>query len=379
MRSPSIISSVIEEQPLSGAFYPLRIAGIVPQTRDAVAVTFDVPPEHNDRFRFAPGQYLTLRAEVDGEDVRRSYSICSGAHEGKLRVAIKRVADGLFSSWAHDALVVGATVAVAPPEGRFTVPLAPELERHYLGIVAGSGITPLLSIMKTTLALEPRSRFTLVYGNRATSSMMFRDELQDLKDAYLERLSLTFVMSREGQDIDLFSGRIDRAKCDALFASSWIDPKSVDVAFVCGPEGMSQAVRESLLAQEMPAGDIKVELFVAAGTSARSARLRPPEERSEEIAATVVIDGRERTFGITKGNETVLDAGLRAGIELPYSCKGGVCATCRAVLVSGEVDMDRNFALEDYEVRRGFILTCQSYPVSDELRVDYDRAAHALG
>ncbi|MDQ2907878.1 MAG: phenylacetate-CoA oxygenase/reductase subunit PaaK [Candidatus Eremiobacteraeota bacterium] len=350
----------------------------MPQTRDAVAVTFDVPKELRERFRFAHGQYVTLRADVDGEDVRRSYSICSGANEGTLRVAIKRVADGLFSSWAHDALVPGAAIAVAPPEGRFTLALAPELTRHYLGIAAGSGITPLLSIIKTTLALEPHSRFTLVYGNRATSNMMFRDELQDLKDTYLERLSLTFVMSREGQDIDLFSGRIDRAKCDALFAA-WIDLATVDVAFVCGPETMSQAVRESLLAHGMPPDGIKVELFVAAGTSARAARARPSEERSEEIAATVVLDGRERTFGIAKGNETVLDAGLRAGVELPYSCKGGVCATCRAVLVSGEVDMDRNFALEDYEVRRGFILTCQSYPVSNAVRVDYDRAAHALG
>lgn len=378
MRSPSTISSVIEERPVTGAFYPLRVAEIVPQTREAVAVTFDVPAELRERFRFAHGQYVTLRAEVDGEDVRRSYSICSGAHEERLRVAIKRVAGGMFSSWAHQALFPGATIAVAPPEGRFTVALAPELHRHYLGIAAGSGITPILSIIRTTLALEPHSRFTLVYGNRASSSMMFRDELQDLKDTYLERLSLAFVMSREGQDVELFSGRIDRAKSDALFAS-WIDLATVDVAFICGPEAMSRDVRESLLAHGMPPQNVKTELFLAAGTSARAPRLRPPEERSEEIAATVVIDGRERRFGITKGTETVLDAGLRAGIELPYSCKGGVCATCRAVLVSGEVDMDRNFALEDYEVRRGFILTCQSYPVTDEVRVDYDRAAHSLG
>ncbi len=378
MRSRSTISSVIEDRPLAGAFYPLRVAEIVPQTREAVAVTFEVPPELRERFRFLHGQYVTLRAEVDGEDVRRSYSICSGAHEDRLRVAIKRVAGGMFSSWAHQALVPGATIAVAPPEGRFTVALAPERDRHYLGIAAGSGITPVLSILRTTLALEPHSRFTLVYGNRASSSMMFRDELQDLKDTYLERLSLAFVMSREGQDIDLFSGRIDRAKCDALFAS-WIDLSTVDVAFICGPEAMSHAVRDSLLAHGMPPASVKTELFLAAGTTPRVARVRPPEERSEEVAATVVIDGRERRFGIAKGSETVLDAGLRAGIELPYSCKGGVCATCRAVLVSGEVDMDRNFALEDYEVRRGFILTCQSYPVTDAVRVDYDRAAHALG
>ena len=361
---------------MSERFFALRVADVVPQTREAVAVTFDVPPELRERFRFTQGQYVTLRADVDGEEVRRSYSICSAAGNGPLRVGIKRVYDGRFSSWAHRALVPGAAVDVAPPEGRFFVPLDPARGRHYLGLAAGSGITPLLSIIGTTLATEPHSRFTLVYGNRATSSVMFRDELLDLKDRYLERLALVFVMSRETADIDLFSGRIDRAKCDALF-DAWIDPSTVDAAFICGPEAMSLDVREALVARGMASGDVKVELFAASG--ARTPRPVPAfAEVSDEVAATVVIDGRERSFSIARGAETVLEAGLRAGIELPYSCKGGVCATCRAVLVSGEVDMNRNFALEDYEVRRGFILMCQSVPATDAVRIDVDRAAHAL-
>ena len=339
-------------------------------------MTFDVPVELRERFRFTQGQYLTLRAQIDDEKVRRSYSICSGVADGTLRVAIKRVHDGRFSAWAHGALTVGATVDVAPPEGRFFVPLDPERRRNYLGFAAGSGITPLLSIIKTTLAAEPHSRFTLVYGNRATSSVMFRDELLDLKDRYLERLSLVFVMSRESADIDLFSGRIDRAKCEALFAA-WIDLSVVDAAFVCGPEAMSLAVREALVAGGVDSSQVKVELFAASG--ARVPRPVPARsEASDEVAATVIIDGRERRFSIAKDSETVLEAGLRAGIELPYSCRGGVCATCRAVLVEGEVDMDRNFALEDYEVRRGFILMCQSHPATDSVRIDVDRAAHAL-
>ncbi len=363
-------------------FYPLRVASVERETRDALSVTFDVPDDLRERFQFAHGQYVTLRGELDGEDVRRSYSICSAPYENQLRVAIKRVPDGRFSTWAHAALVAGATIAVAPPDGRFTSTLDPMRRgARYLAFAAGSGITPILSIIKATLATEPESSFTLVYGNRASSTVMFREELQNLKDRYLGRLALVFVMSREPQDVDLFSGRIDREKIDALFAN-WIDPEGIEAAFVCGPESMIRAVREALVARGIEASRVKAELFVAAGTTAR--RPRPAAVATvgaseDTVAARVVMDGRSYAFTIAKSDETVLDAGLRNGIEMPYSCKGGVCATCRAVLVEGEVDMDVNFALEDYEVRRGFILTCQSYPVSDKIVVDIDRAAHALG
>ncbi len=329
-----------------------------------------MPPDLRDRFRFSHGQYLTLRTEADGEELRRSYSICSGAHDGDLRVAIKRVAGGRFSTWAHEALVPGARIEVAPPDGRFGSALSAENAHHYLGFAAGSGITPLLSIVKTTLAAEPRSRFTLVYANRASSTVMFREELQDLKDRYLGRLALLFVMSREPQDVELFSGRIDRAKCDALL-ETWIDAGTVATAFVCGPEEMTHAVRASLAAHGIPAERIRTELFAASAPSARPF-VPAADGESGTCEAYAVLDGQRRSFTIEKGKETVLDAGLRQGLDLPYSCKGGVCSTCRVKLVEGEVDMDVHYALEDYEIARGFVLMCQSYPVTDRIGLDVD-------
>lgn len=318
---------------------------------------------------------MTLRVSLEGEEVRRSYSICSARDDDELRVAIKRVAGGRFSSWAHDAFVPGATVDVGPPDGRFHVPLAESNARHYLGIAAGSGITPLLSIIKTTLAVEPRSRFTLVYANRSSSSVMFRDELQDLKDRHLGRFALLFVMSREHQDVDVFAGRIDESKCGALFAS-WIDIRTVDVAFVCGPEGMMKAVTASLRAHGVADEMIRTELFSAGPGSIRAPAAPVDQGATEQCSAYAILDGRRRGFTIEKGRESILDAGLRQGLDLPYSCKGGVCSTCRVVLVEGEVEMDVHYALEDYEIARGFVLMCQSFPVTDTIGIDVD--AHSL-
>ncbi len=344
-------------------------------TRDAVAVSLAVPPELTERFRFKAGQFLTLRTDLGGEDVRRSYSICSAPHDGELRVAIKRVSGGRFSEWAHAELTPGATLSVAPPEGRFHVPLSPGHARHYLGIAAGSGITPLLSLMKTTLAVEPGSRFTLVYANRASSSVMFREELQDLKDRYLSRLALLFVMSREPQDVELFGGRIDREKCDALL-EHWIEAASVDFAFVCGPEEMTRAVVASLEGHGLERPQIKTELFAAAAPSERRVAAQFEATETSACEAYAIVDGRRHAFTIEKGKETVLDAGLRQGLDLPYSCKGGVCSTCRVVLLEGEVDMDVHYALEDYEIARGFVLMCQSYPVSETIGIDVDSHSH---
>ncbi len=330
-----------------------------------------MPADLRERFRFTQGQYLTLRTQLGDEEVRRSYSICSATSDPYLRVAVKRVADGRFSSWAHENLQPGHVIDVAPPDGRFHVPLERASRRHYLGFAAGSGITPLLSIVKTTLEEEPGSRFTLVYGNRSSSTVMFRQELLDLKDRYLGRLAILFVMSREPQDVELFHGRIDRAKCDELFARL-IDVDSVDVTFVCGPEEMTQGVLASLAAHGVDTGRIKTELFLAAGGRGPAARPRAVEVVHGTTSATVTMDGQTRAFTIERGGETVLEAGLRQGIDLPYSCKGGVCASCRAVLTRGEVDMDHNYVLEDYEIARGFILMCQSHPVTGELRIDLD-------
>jgi ring-1,2-phenylacetyl-CoA epoxidase subunit PaaE len=349
----------------------LRVKSVRPTTRDAVVVTFDVPEDLRERYRFTQGQFLTIEAEIEGESVRRSYSICAAPSENELRVAIKRVADGRFSSWAHDALVPGAPIAVAPPEGRFHVPLDPANQKHYLAFAAGSGITPIVSLVRHTLETEPHSRFTLVYGNRSSSSVMFRDELQDLKDRHLDRLTLLFVMSRELQDIDLFGGRIDREKCDALL-ESWIDPASIDVAFVCGPQPMTEAVAASLEAHGITKERVKTELFAAGPRAARTRAAAAPETPTERCEAYAILDGRRRAFTIEKGKETLLEAGLRHGLDLPYSCKGGVCSTCRVMLVEGEVDMDVHYALEDYEIARGFVLMCQSYPVTATVGVDVD-------
>ena len=355
-------------------FHPLKVASLARETRDAVALTFDVPPALRDTFRFVQGQHLTLRADIGGEDVRRSYSICSAVQDEVLRVAIKRAPGGTFSSWANERLASGHTIEVMPPMGHFNVPLDAGHQKHYVGFAAGSGITPLLSIIKTTLHSEPESEFTLFYGNRSASAVMFKEELADLKDRFMERLNLVYVMSREPQDIEILNGRIDRAKADALI-EHWLEPASIDAAFVCGPDGMMQAVSESLQAHGVPKARIKIELFAASIPKVEHKVHAPPAAGHTECTVTVVIDGATRQFTLEKTKENIIDAALRQGIELPYSCKGGVCSTCRAKLIEGEVDMDANFALEDYEIERGFILCCQSYPVTDKVVVDYDQTS----
>jgi ring-1,2-phenylacetyl-CoA epoxidase subunit PaaE len=352
-------------------FHALAVAKVERETRDAIAITFDVPPALREAFRFEPGQHLTLRTRIGDDDVRRSYSICAPAG-GPLRIAVKRSPGGVFSTWANDALREGTAVDVMPPMGHFNVAADAQASRHYLGVAAGSGITPLVSIVTSALVAEPASRFTLIYGNRASATVMFRDELASLKDRYLDRFNLVHVLSREPQDIELLHGRIDRAKADALF-ERWVPIADVDYAFVCGPEGMMDAVRASLLAHGMPAERIKIERFAASIPKHTHVPRPLPQAAHTECEVHVVIDGSQRMFLLEKGAENIIDAGLRSGIELPFSCKGGVCSTCRCKLVDGEVDMDVNFALEDYEVARGFILACQSYPVTDRVTVDFDQ------
>jgi len=352
-------------------FHPLTVARVDRETRDAVAITFAVPPPLREPFRYAQGQHLTLRTTLGGEDVRRSYSICASVQEDCLRIAVKRSPGGAFSTWANDALKVGDTIDVMPPLGHFNVALDPAKARHYLAFAAGSGITPLLSIIKTTLATEPASRFTLVYGNRASGTVMFKEELAGLKDMYLGRFNLVHVLSREAQDIDLMHGRIDRAKAVALLAR-WVPVADVDTAFVCGPEGMMDAVIAALKGAGMPESRIKIERFAASIPRHTHVAHVASAPGHTECEVTVILDGATRTFVLEKTRDNILEAGLRNGIELPYSCKGGVCSTCRCKLVEGEVDMDVNFALEDYEVARGFILSCQSYPVTDRVTVNFD-------
>jgi len=352
-------------------FYSLTVSSVENDTRDTIVVSFDVPADLEDIFRYEQGQYLTLRSEVNGEDLRRSYSICSAVQDERLRVAIKRMPGGAFSNWANDTLKPGQRLNVMPPMGNFNLPLDASKQKHYLAFAAGSGITPMLSIIKTTLLAEPGSRFTLIYGNRASSSVIFKQELTDLKDSYLERLSIVYIMSREQQDVALFNGRITREKCDQLL-TSWIDLKDIDAAFICGPQEMIDAVNASLQAGGMEKSNIKIELFAANIPKRKAVRGRPVIGK-QECEVTVVMDGNYTVFSMEKDKESLLDAGLRHGIDMRYSCKGGVCATCRCKIIDGKVDMDANYSLEDYEIARGFVLSCQSFPVTDKLLIDFDQ------
>lgn len=354
-------------------FHPLTVTEVRRETRDAVVVTLAPRPEDRALFDFTQGQYLTFRRNFDGEELRRSYSICAGLDEGCLRVGIKRVDGGAFSTWANENLAPGDLIEAMPPMGRFFTALDADAARHYLGFAGGSGITPLLSIIKTVLAREPGSRFTLVYANRQIGTIMFREELEDLKNLYLGRLSVIHVLEQEGQEIDLFTGRIDAGKMAQLFRT-WIDPKSVDMAYICGPEPMMLTIAASLREHGLSDAQIRFELFASGQPGRAKARAVSagaiPE--GEGVQATVTLDGATRRLTLPQSGQSILDAALAADMDAPYSCKAGVCSTCRCKVLEGEVEMAANHALEDYEVRAGYVLSCQAYPVSRTVVVTYD-------
>lgn len=356
-------------------FYSLVVTAVQRDTRDAVVLTLRTQnPEDKSFFEFTQGQYLTFRKHFDGEEIRRSYSICAAVQDDTLRVAVKKVAGGLFSTWANEKLKAGDVLEAMPPAGNFHVPLDKSQRKHYLAFACGSGITPVFSLLKTTLLAEPGSFFTLVYGNRGSSTVMFREALEDLKNCFLGRLNLIHILSREQQDIELFNGHINRQKCERLFRH-WLDIHSVDQVFICGPQAMMLEVSEALQDQGMHRGQIKFELFATdplAPKKEKKAEAQTGADQADRCDVKIILDGRARSFQIRQNSETLLAAGLRHGLELPHSCTAGVCSTCRAMLVEGEVDMDVNFALEDYEIARGFILACQSYPVSKKIVVNYD-------
>jgi ring-1,2-phenylacetyl-CoA epoxidase subunit PaaE len=348
-------------------FRRLRIRDVRRETPECVSLAFEVPPELADEYRFAQGQHLNLRAELAGEETRRSYSICSGVDDGELRVAIKKVPGGRFSSWANESLRAGDAIDVMTPEGRFFTPLDAGAARHYVAFAAGSGITPVLSLLRTTLAREPRSRFTLVYGNRRLASTMFHEALWELKDRYLTRLALFNVFSREQQEVELFNGRIDAAKVRA-FLEQLIPVDGIDEAFVCGPASMIDEVEGALVAAGVPRDHVHVERFGVPGAAAAVV----DDAEAAEATVTLVVDGVRREIDFHRGQHSILEAGRAAGIDLPYSCKGGMCSTCRARLLDGEVKMAKNYALEPHEVAAGFVLTCQSYPLTPRVVISFD-------
>ncbi len=354
-------------------FHPLTVAAVEPETDEAVRVTFAVPTELEEAYRFVQGQHLTLRSDLDGEDLRRSYSICAGVDEGRLQVAIRKVAGGRFSTWANEALKPGDVLQVMTPAGRFHTILDPQAHRTYVAFAAGSGITPILSIIRTTLETEPHSRFTLFYGNRSTASAMFREALEDLKNRHMGRFSLFHVFSREQQDTALFNGRLDAEKV-RRFCRGLCNPQAVDSFFLCGPGGMIDEVRGALAEAGVPPERIHTELFLSAGDVVPPAPrpgARPAPEGGTDV--TVWLDGRATRFDLPDAGTSLLDAALAQGMDLPFACKGGVCCTCRAHLREGEVEMAANYSLEPHEVEEGFILTCQARALTKTVVVDFDK------
>ncbi|WP_313532170.1 1,2-phenylacetyl-CoA epoxidase subunit PaaE [Shinella sp.] len=355
-------------------FHPLTVTDVRRETRDAVVVTLRPADEDRAVFDFTQGQYLTFRQKFEDEELRRSYSICAGKDEGVLKVGIKRVDGGCFSTWVNENLKPGDIMEAMPPMGAFFTALEPEVSKHYLGFAGGSGITPVLSIIKTVLSREPRARFTLVYANRQISSIMFREELEDLKNLYLGRFSVLHVLESEALEIDLFTGRIDGEKCAALFRN-WIDPKSVTTAFICGPEPMMLAIAAALREHGLRDDQIKFELFASSqpGRARRKVEQVNGADHAAACEATVTLDGATRTFKFPKHGQSLLDAALENAMDAPYACKAGVCSTCRAKIIEGEAEMEVNHALEDYEVRQGYVLTCQCTPLTDRIVVSYDQ------
>lgn len=357
---------------MSTGFHSLAITDIRRETDDAISVRFAVPEPLVENFRFRPGQHLTLRAEIDGEDLRRSYSICSAPDEAGLRVAIKRIGGGRFSNWANETLVAGSQLEVMAPAGAFTWAFDAANAAGYALFASGSGITPILSLIKTGLAAEPRSRFALFYGNRETGSILFREELAQLKNRYVDRFEAHYFLSREEDEMTFLNGRIDRAKMhDILTRFPPVDV--IDVAFICGPETMMDAVETALVEAGLDRSRIRSERFTASELSAdRSAAMQQLEQQAAGKPIKVTVNGKRRTVTYDPALESILENSRAAGLPAPFACKAGVCATCRARLVRGKVEMIRNFGLSQDEIERGFILTCQAIPVSDDVEIDFD-------
>jgi len=354
-------------------FHPLTVKAVTADTDESVVVSFEVPADQRETFRFTQGQYLTLRHEVGGQDLRRSYSICAGVDDDDLRVGVRKVEGGAFSTWVHGSLKVGDVLESYPPQGRFCpVALEPTSERHYVGIAAGSGITPILSIMKSVLAREPKSRFTLIYGNRRPATTMFKEEIEDLKNQYMTRLSLHHVFSRELVDSPLLAGRLDQAKMGE-FLQTVLPVASIDHVFVCGPFEMNEAVEQALRAAGLAEERIHIERFGTPETQAGKPAPHAVLAGDADAAKVLVIrDGISREIEFAKTDASLLDAAARAGMDVPFSCKSGVCSTCRCKLLEGEVRMDKNFALDKHEVAAGFILSCQAHALTPRVVISFD-------
>lgn len=354
-------------------FHELRIARVQADSTQSIAVTFEVPDALRQAYAFTPGQYLSLRATVQGVDLRRTYSICSTPkrlqHSGEIEVGIRAIEGGQFSNWAVQNLKSGQSLQVMTPDGRFQVQRPRAI--HRVGFAAGSGITPILSILATTLEEQPESKFTLVYGNRRMASVMFNEALQDLKDRYPARLTLIHILSRQAQEVPLLEGRIDASKVREIMAA-FLPAKSMDEVFICGPMDMIDATQAALIEAQVPAEHIQTERFVTAATPPRQvARPETSQGAHDQIELGIVLDGKQHEMRAQRGTP-LLDAALEAGLDLPFSCKGGVCCTCRAKVMTGTVSMDKNFGLSEEETAKGFVLSCQARATSSRVVLNFD-------
>jgi ring-1,2-phenylacetyl-CoA epoxidase subunit PaaE len=349
-------------------FHTLKIADVRQEIEDAVSIAFEVPQNLHADYQFKPGQYVTMRTQINGEEVRRSYSICSAPHENELRVAIKRVKGGLFSNYANQNLKAGDTIDVMTPMGNFTTDIAENQNKTYVFFAGGSGITPILSLIKTVLVQEPNSFVTLIYGNRKINSIIFKEQIDFLKNVYLTRFNVIHILSEEYLGNDMQYGLMDKAKTDQL-NEFFLKQEKIDEAFICGPQPMILAIQEKLLAYGMPDKAVHVELF----TSQTPAKPQvPSSEPKIEANVRIILDGIEMDLNIDSDGESVLDAAYKAGMDVPFACKGGVCCTCKAKVLSGTVRMDVNYALEPDEVQNGYVLTCQSHPTSEKVVISFD-------
>ncbi|MEE9334482.1 MAG: 2Fe-2S iron-sulfur cluster-binding protein [Granulosicoccaceae bacterium] len=352
-------------------FHNLHVTHIHKTIRDAVVLT--LRPDATDEFSFTPGQYLTFRKEFDGEELRRSYSICAGLNDGALQVGIKRVDGGVFSTWANVDLTVGDVVEALPPMGNFYAATDNEQPR-YLVFAGGSGITPILSIIKSGLQQNSHARYSLVYANRRANTIMFREEIEDLKNRYLDRFSVVHILEDEGEEIDLFRGRVDVAKCSELF-QSWINIDVITMAYICGPEPMMLGIRDALQTHGLSTDQIRFELFGNSQPGRSKQRAKSVNTHSKGVAGKVTLGGDTHKLVIPDGS-TLLEAAIANNIDAPFACKAGVCSSCKAKVIEGEVEMMANHALEDDQVNAGFVLTCQCLPLSAFVAWDYDQAGH---
>ncbi len=368
----SFLKSLDQQMP---KFHPLKVKDIRRETKDAVSVAFELPEELQSDYQFTQGQYLTLKTIINEEEVRRNYSVCVSPLDEELRVAIKEVPGGRFSTFANRVLQVGDTLDVMTPMGQFFTEVKSDQAKNYIGFAGGSGITPIMSILKTVLQVEPESTFTLFYANRGGDSIIFHEEIEGLKNIYLNRFTIHHIFSEEKLESELFNGFITKEKI-AQFSRLLFDANKVDEYFICGPEPMMLAIRDGLEALDVDAQKIHIELFTSPGDKPNKLPTDTAPKKSfdptKESKVTIILDGDQIEFNLGYGGDSVLDAALKQGADLPYACKGGVCCTCRAKLVKGKVDMDVNYALEPDEVEAGFILTCQSHPRTESIEVDFD-------